>query len=346
MALLTAARRKSDAGQTDEAWLLRRQAQRMPSRDPNDPDFRRLWYVRYADDFLLGFSGPREEAERIRLQLEGFLHDSLKLELSREKTLITHARTEAARFLGYEIVTLDADEKHDLRGHRCINGAPGLKVPVDVIRTKCSRYMRRGRPSRLAARLRDTDFSIMTQYQAEYRGLVQYYLLAFNVHRLWRFHRVMELSLVHTLADKFKTSVNRIYRKYRTTVEVPHGTQKVLEVIVDRGSKKKPLVARFGGIELRWQKHAILDDHPKEVYSVRSEVVQRLLAQKCELCGTEGRCQVHHVHKLADLNRPGQGEKPPWIKWMAARRRKTLVVCQRCHEAIHRERPKRHPFNA
>ena len=114
MALLNAARRKTDAGQTDEAWLLRRQAQQMPSRDPNDPDFRRLWYVRYADDFLLGFSGPRKEAEEITLQLEGFLRDSLKLELSREKTLITHARTEAARFLGYEIITLDADEKHDL----------------------------------------------------------------------------------------------------------------------------------------------------------------------------------------------------------------------------------------
>jgi hypothetical protein len=268
--------------------------QQMPSRDPNDPDFRRLWYVRYADDFLVGFSGPREEAEQIKLQLEEFLRDSLKLELSNEKTLITHARTEAARFLGYEIVTLDADEKHDHRGRRCINGAPGLKVPVDVVRAKCSRYTRRGKPSRLAARLHDTDFSIMTQYQAEYRGLAQYYFLAFNVHRLWRLHRVMELSLVDTLADKFKTSVERIYRKYRKTVDVPHGTQKVLEVIVDRGPKKKPLVARFGGIELRWQKHAILNDQPKEVFSVRSEVVQRLLAQKCELCGASTGLPVSH----------------------------------------------------
>ena len=144
-------------------------------RDPNDPDFRRLWYVRYADDFLLGFSGPREEAEQIKLQLEGFLRDSLKLELSHEKTLITHARTEAARFLGYEIVTLNADEKHDHRGRRCINGAPGLKVPVDVIRAKCSRYTRRGKPSRLAARLQDTDFSIMTQYQARLPSLTQFW---------------------------------------------------------------------------------------------------------------------------------------------------------------------------
>ena len=249
MALLNAARRETDVGRTDDPPLLRRHAQQMPSRDHNDPDFRRLWYVRYANDFLLGFSGPREQAEQIKLQLQRFLRDSLKLELSHEKTLITHARTEAARFLGYEIVTLNANKKHDHRGRRSINGAPGLKLPVDLIRPKCSRYTRRGKPSRLAPRLQDTDFSIMTQYQAEYRSLVQYYLLAFNVHRLCRLHRVMELSLFRTLANKFKTSVKRIYRKYRKTVEVPHGTQKVLEVIVDRGPKNKPLVARFGGID-------------------------------------------------------------------------------------------------
>ena len=343
MALLNAARRQWNAGHPDEARRLRQQAQRMASRDPDDPDFRRLWYVRYADDFLLGFSGPREEAEQIKQRLQGFLHETLGLELSQEKTLITHARTEAARFLGYEIVTLDADCKHDHRGHRCINGAPGLKVPAAVIRKKCSRYMRRGKPIHLAARLQETDFSIVTQYQAEYRGLVQYYLLAFNVHRLWQVHWVMKLSLIKTLANKFRMSASGIRRRYRKTVDTLHGTQKVLEVVVDRGAKK-PLVARFGGIELRWQKSAILEDEPREVFSVRSEVVQRLLAKQCELCGAKGNCQVHHVRKLADLNRPGRGEKPPWVKRMAARRRKTLVVCQACHEAIHRERPKRHAF--
>jgi hypothetical protein len=203
--------------------------------------------------------------------------------------------------------------------------------------------VRRGKPVHLAARLQETDFSILTQYQAEYRGFVQYYLLAFNVHRLWQLHWAMELSLIKTLANKFRTSASAIRHKYRKTVETLHGTQKVLEVVVERGAKK-PLVARFGGIELRWQKSTILDDVPKEVYSVRSEVVQRLLAKRCELCGARGSCQVHHVHKLADLSRPGRGEKPLWVKRMAARRRKTLVVCQACHEAIHRERPKRHAF--
>jgi group II intron reverse transcriptase/maturase len=344
MALLNAARRQWDTGRPDEARRLRQQAQRMASRDPNDPDFRRLWYVRYADDFLLGFSGPREEAEQIKQRLQGFLHETLRLELSQEKTLITHARTEAARFLGYEIVTLDADCKHDHRGQRCINGAPGLKVPAAVISKKCSGYMRRGKPIHLAARRQETDFSIVTQYQAEYRGLVQYYLLAFNVHRLWQLHWVMSLSLVKTLANKFRTSVRQIRRKYQKTMVTPHGTQKVLEVVVERGEKKKPLVARFGGIELRWQKNAILDEQPREVFSARSEVVQRLLAKRCELCGAEGNCQVHHVRKLADLNQPGRSDKPLWVKRMAARRRKTLVVCQSCHAAIHRERPSRHSF--
>lgn len=212
---------------------------------------------------------------------------------------------------------------------------PGLKVPVAVIRTKCAHYMRNGKPHHLAARINDADYSIVTQYQAEYRGLVQYYLLAFNVHRLWRLHRVMELSLAMTLADKHKISVNQVYRKYQRTVPTPHGTHKVLEAVQRRGEDKKPLVAQFGGIELRWRKQATLNDRPKEVYSGRSEVVQRLLAQECELCGSRDHCEVHHLHKLADLNRPGQGDKPLWLKRMAARRRKTLVVCRNCHEEIH-----------
>ncbi len=87
----------------------------------------------------------------------------------------------------------------------------GLKVPVDVIKAKCARYMQHGKPTHLAARLNDTDYSIVRQYQAEYRGFVQYYLLAYNVHRLWRLHGTMELSLAHTLANKHKSSVSKVY---------------------------------------------------------------------------------------------------------------------------------------
>jgi hypothetical protein len=342
MALLNAARKHRLAGERDAATRLRHQAQHLPARDPNDPHFRRLWYVRYADDWLLGFSGPREEAEAIKGQLKAFLRDTLKLTLSEEKTLITHARTASARFLGYEVVTQQADDKHCRTQHRrCINGALGLKVPVEVIRTKCAHYMRHGKPTHLAARLHATDYSIVTQYQAEYRGLVQYYLMAFNVHRLWQVHRVMHLSLAKTLANKHRTSINTIFHKYRATVATPHGPLTVLEVQHARGEDKPPLIARFGGIPLRWHRHGILNEKPKEVYGRRSAVVQRLLAQTCELCGAQEHCEVHHIRRLADLHKPGRKEKPLWIQRMIAYRRKTLVTCRACHEALHRERPGR-----
>ena len=325
--------RKRRAGQTEEA--LRQQYQKLPSYDPNDPHFRRLWYVRYADDMLLGFFGPRSEAEEIKGQLRAFLREELKLELSEEKTLITHARTEPARFLGYHVVSLHDDTKR-LRGARSINGKTGLKVPEDVIRAKCSRYMRRGLPTVLNIRTHNADYSIVAEYQAEYRGLVQYYKLAFNLHRLGQVYRVMTLSLAQTLARKHKRSVNWVFRKYQTTVAAPHGSLKALEVRVERGEGKKPLVARFGGIELRWCKRATINDQPGRIYNDRwNEVVSRLLADECELCGSELNCEVHHVRKLADLKQPGRREKPYWMKIMASRRRKTLVVCRRCHDDIH-----------
>ena len=119
---------------------LRRQMQTMPSRDPHDPGYRRLRYCRYADDWLLGFAGPRREAEQIKDAVGRFLQEDLRLELSASKTLITHGRTRPARFLGYEVAVLQADHKHDRRGHRSINAAIGLKVPIEVIRAKCTPY--------------------------------------------------------------------------------------------------------------------------------------------------------------------------------------------------------------
>jgi hypothetical protein len=128
----------------------------MPSRDPNDASYRRLRYCRY-DDWLLGFTGPKQEAEQIMVEVGRFLHEQLKLELSPTKTLITHGRTQAARFLGYEVVVLHADDKHDHRGHRSINAAVGLKVPLDVIHAKCKPYQHHGRPVRRTERIVDTD---------------------------------------------------------------------------------------------------------------------------------------------------------------------------------------------
>jgi group II intron reverse transcriptase/maturase len=328
-----------ERGQTEEATALRKQAQRLPSGDPNDPEYRRLRYIRYADDWLLGFIGPKAEAEEIKRRIGDFLRETLNLELSDEKTLITHAASQAARFLGYDIVVQHADDRHDRQGRRTVNDIVGLRVPAEVVATYCAAYMRHGKPVHRPERTKESDFAILIRYQAEYRGIVQYYALAQNVAWLYKLRWVMETSLLKTLASKFKATVTAMARKYRATAHTTHGALKCLEVVVERG-EGKPLVARFGGIPLHRQDQTILDDRlPMPRRPPRSELLQRLLAQECELCGATGHCEVHHVRKLADLRHPGQKAPPPWVKAMIAIQRKTLIVCASCHDAIHAGRP-------
>ena len=158
-----------------------------------------------------------------------------------------------------------------------------------------------------------------------------------NKNRMTYLKWVLETSLTKTLASKFKCKVSTIYRRYAASV-LDH---KVLQIVIKRPDKD-PLVATFGGIpferipegkgvvdfqfELAWFKHT----------SNRAEVVQRLLAGRCELCGIKGEpVQVHHIRKLADIDRPGRRPKAGWEKVMSARKRKTLVVCEDCHRIIH-----------
>src|SRR2546421_8373710 len=192
------------------------------------------------------------------------------------------------------------------------------------------------KPSTTGPLIHDSDYSILCKYQSEYRGIVQYYLLAQNVSWFNKVHWVTETSLLKTLAGKHRSTVTKMAKKYKTTIETEHGPRKCLQVVVQRGENKKPLVARFGGIPLIRKQEAILVDRlPQFVMTTRSELLTRVLADTCELCGSKEKVEVHHIRKLADLQKPGRREKPPWVKLMAAKRRKTLVVCRQCHEEIH-----------
>ena len=238
----------------DAVRTLQQQLRTLPSQDPNDPHYRRLRYLRYADDWLLGFAGPKHEAEQIKSKIAAFLHAELQLELSQSKTLITHATSQAARFLGYEIRAQHADTKIT-RGRRAVNGAIGLFVPKPMIRQRCALYLKNGKPAQRGALLHDEDFSIVAKYQAEYRGLVQYYLLAQDVFRLGRLRWVMETSLLKTLAGKHRSTVPKMARRYKTLVETPAGPRTCLQVRIDRDEGRKPLIARFGGIPLQPATH-------------------------------------------------------------------------------------------
>jgi group II intron reverse transcriptase/maturase len=331
------ARTAKREGRNEAAHLLEKQYQQMPSGDPNDPDYRRLRYVRYADDFILGYAGPKAGAEKIKDQLAEFLQEELKLELSTEKTLITHATSKTARFLGYEIKTHRCDTKHTNK-MRSVNGVMGLLVPTKVVEERCRNYQREGKAIHRAELLHESDFTIISHYQLEYRGYVQYYQLAENVARLNKLRWVMETSLLKTLAAKHKTTVSKTAVKFGDKIDTPHGPRKCLKATQTREGKP-PLVAYFGGIPLRRKRQAVLEDQPTPTYSNRSsELLQRLLADECEVCKSREKVEVHHIRKLSDLRKPGRKAKPDWAVLMAIRKRKTLVLCKKCHVDLHQGR--------
>ena len=288
---------------------MRQQASSLPSKLPIDPGYRRLRYIRYADDFLLGFTGPKSEADKVKRQIGDFLRHTLKPELSDEKTLITHGRTEAARFLGYEVSILKDDTKRT-KGRRSINGVVGLRIPVGVVRAKCKPYMRNGKPIHRTSRLHDSVYSIVAAYQMEFRGIVEYYRLAHNLHQLGRLRWVMERSLTKTLAAKLRVSAAQAYKRYKADLITPEGTRKGLRVTVEE--EGRTLVAQWGGISLQAQHQGGVGRHT-----------------------TQDMDYPHRTRTTA----PGRSPKPYWVRLMAARQRKTLVLCQPCHTDVHHGRP-------
>ena len=162
----------------------------------------------------------------------------------------------------------------------------------------------------------------------------EYYQMAYNLSQLNRLKWVMETSLLKTLADKFRISVSEVFRRHKTQVETRYGPVRAIQVKVGRESKP-PLVATWGGIPLEVEKRAILDDNPKQSEAVRTELFQRLLADICELCGSEDGCEVHHVRHLKDLERPGRRPKPEWVKRMAARQAKDSGCLSSLSRGIH-----------
>jgi group II intron reverse transcriptase/maturase len=326
-------RRARNRGDRAAAREPLKQMRTIPCGDPMDPEYRRLRYCRYADDHILGYTGPKAEAEEIKEQLAAFLRDELALELSADKTLITHARTGAARFLGYEI-TVRHDNSKITGGRRMLNGTIALRVPLTVVRAKCAPYRRWGKPWCRPALINLSDYDIVRVYAAEYRGVVNYYLLAGDAWRLHALRWNAETAMLKTLAAKHKSTVTKTAARYKATIDTPHGLRTCFEARIRRDGKKD-LVARFGGIPLRRNENGfIIDPVSVPVPTPRKELIHRLRTRRCELCEQDGTVAVHQIVKLARLGTPGP-DQPAWAGLMARKRRKTLVVCQPCHETIH-----------
>lgn len=304
------------------------------SKDLFDPNYRRMKYVRYADDFLIGVIASKDETEKIKQDLTVFLADKLKLELSAEKTLITHSKKNA-RFLGYDIrVARDWQTMKMPNGtkKRKFNFQAKLFVPHEKYIKKLIDLgalslgeNNQWKPIHRVYLVHNDDLEIIRQYNAEIRGLYNYYRLAGNVHVLQSFRQTMKYSMIKTYANKYKSTVSKVINKF--SINGNFG--------IRYKTKEGQRIAYF--IEQRMEKNTrikneMVDIEPITVkFGGRTSLVERLLAEKCEWCGTENvPLEMHHVNKLKNL----EGKKR-WEHFMIAKNRKTIAMCVKCHHDLH-----------
>lgn len=309
----------------------------LPSGDPFDGEFRRLFYCRYADDYLIGIIGSKADAEAVSQHVRHFVEERLKLTIAEEKFHIRHSR-QGATFLGYEVKTYSGQRIVKVkRGprytlYKAISERIQLHIPAGKLEHFC-KAKRYGDYHTMSARSRRelttlSDAEILLTYNGELQGLAQYYALACGVkQRMNKLAYIWQTSFFKTLAHKHRQSVQRITTRLKTdngyVLTIPHKDRTRILRLFRLKTLKSPSPGK-----------ADIDRPPNTLLFTlsRSELIRRLNTRQCEYCETtKGPFEVHHIRKLKDIK---QG-KTMWQRLMMARRRKTLVLCRSCHHLLH-----------
>ena len=320
-----------------ELKAIEQERAKYPNGDEMDAGYRRLKYARYADDFIVGIIGSKQDAQQVKEDIKNFLADRLALELSDEKTLVTHTER-PAKFLGYEITVRKSNEqRRDKRGRlrRTYGKRVCLNVSTETVRKKLFDWgvleltNRDGKeiwkPKCKSGLIFNDDLEILDSYNREIVGFYNYYSIANNcAHALNNFSYIMEYSMYKTFAGKYKCRTRKINKKYRKNGRF------IIKYMTKTGVKERYFYD--GGFKRKKPIYeSECDIMPRTIYTAgRTSLVERLKARECELCGATDDLVMHHVRKLKNL----QG-KESWERHMIARKRKTIAVCRSCHKKIH-----------
>lgn len=317
---------------------LEKERVNIPHSDPMDKDYARLFYVRYADDWLCGVIGSKDDCKRIKEDFKNFLYEKLQLELSEEKTLITNAQ-KSAKFLSFEIRVRQSNlSKRDKIGRlvRNYTGRVVLEVSSDVIKKRlidagAMKFIYQNgkeiwKPQAIY-RLKDCDdLEILDWYNSKIRGFYNYYCIANNSSLINSYKYILEYSMYKTYGTKYRTSIHKIINKFR------YGKDFAVKFTNSKGVE---CVRVFYNQGFKRQEKAFYPNEDEIQCDIKyfssTSLIDRLKAGNCEICGsTDMPIEIHHVHRLKDL----QG-KSFWETLMIARQRKTLALCRECHKKLH-----------
>jgi len=307
--------------------------------DQSDPNYRRLRYVRYADDFLIGIIGPKQEARDIMEQVRSFLKENLRLEISDEKSTIAKA-DEGVTFLGYTVRTYSAARiaKAKICGRMVPVRNSARVMQLHTSREKLVSFVERQRLGNYhlvqgdprSELVNSSDAEIVVMYNSVMRGLAEYYKLGTSWQKeLARVHHVWWWSLMKTLATKHKCSVAEVWDTQLTKVKGDNGLW-----VEDKQGRKFVKVFKMKHIKGRKPVETAEVDRATEQFHLgrcRTDMVDRLRAKTCECCGSSDvPLEIHHSRRLADVTHLSLATQ---VK--VARQRKRVALCRPCHVALH-----------
>ena len=301
--------------------------------DNFDPNFRRIQYVRYADDILISIIGSKNETQIIQKQIIDFLDEQLSLKLNSEKSKIVH-NTKLIRFLGYDLGIMKSESR------RHINGHIGLYLPHDIavdfiLNNNFGKYIIHKKTGKsklksvsLIQTINNEELEILFIYNTKIRGFYNYYKLASNVCKLSKFNYIVTVSFLKTLATKYKITCAKLYKNKK------YAKRENNKTIVGITYKDKFYELYNGPFtvvkEIQYNKNIDIIENINK-YFARTSLIDRLEAKECEFChSTTGPFEVHHIKKLKDLK-----GKSTYERFMISRKRKTIVLCKSCHNKLH-----------
>jgi group II intron reverse transcriptase/maturase len=309
----------------------------------NDPDWKRMFYFRYADDFIIGVDGNKENCVELRDSIEKFLLKELKLVLNMDKSEITHAETKSAKFLGYKIhktklrkmaVKRDSKGRMSRRVPRPILDAPLSEIVNKLVQKGYVRKNKgiKGKPTRIFKPTRNGRFinltldGIINHYKIVEKGILNYYSLANNFGNLAGVvHYLLKYSCVLTIASKMRLkTMRKVFRKYNKDLSVKGDNGKITRYPTP--SYKRPkyvsnIIQRF-------------DEDFIEKLHYRMNRGRKDLDGICFICGTTENIEIHHVQAL---RKNGSVIRKDFLSQTMSRiNRKQIPVCTKCHKNIHR----------
>lgn len=312
-----------------------------PSRLVNDPEYVRVKYLRYADDWIIGLCGSRTLAETIKQEVKTFLSDELKLTLSDEKTHITNARNQEALFLGTTLTLGQGKEariqhQKNRLGQSFKRRSTGwhtvMKAPIPRLIKRLSDRgfcTKEGEPTSKGAWTHlDTD-QILHLYSSVNRGIQNYYRFADNWKQLGRIQYILEYSLAKTLAHKYKISVPQAFKRFGKGFSM---------TIEGKGGKADRIVSFYLNHDWTKKRDAFQQGIHSDIDLVRTQTALRSrskLGKPCSTCGeTMQPIVMHHVRHVR--KRSHKREATGFNRILRALNRKQIPVCKACHGKIHR----------